>query len=128
MALLAQHDVLWGPDTPEARLALVAEITQLAEAARDEELLAEAHLLRCTALLELGDPRAPVELRRFAARAHHSSQPRVRWLGRSREATLAVLAGDLGEAERLVAEITQRGEELGIPDTPSVVAGLPLRG
>jgi hypothetical protein len=123
-ALLAQHDALWRPDSPEARLALLDELVHVAESSRDEELLTEAHLLRCTALLELGDPGAPRELRALTRRARDSSQPRVRWLGRSREATLAVLAGDLDHAERLIAEIAQRGTELEIPDVTSVGAVL----
>jgi hypothetical protein len=44
--LLGRHNVLWGPDTPLARLTLLEELERLAEAGGDEELAAEAQLLR----------------------------------------------------------------------------------
>jgi hypothetical protein len=121
-ALLGKHNVLWGPDTPEERLALLAELERLA--AGDEELAAEAELLRSTALLELGDARGTAELASFARRAGHSRLARVRWLGRSREAMLAVLAGDLALADRLATEVRRFGDELGVPDAGHVAAGL----
>ena len=121
-ALLAKHDVLWGPDNQEERLAVLAELERLAGG--DEELAAEAQLLRATALLELGEARATALLGEFTRRARGSSLARVRWLGRSRETTLAVLAGDLPQAERLAAEAEQLGDELQIPDAGHVTAGL----
>jgi hypothetical protein len=110
-ALLGKHNVLWGPDTPEERLALLAELERLATG--DEELAAEAELLRATALLELGDARGTALLAAFTRRAGRSRLARVRWLGRSREAMLAVLAGDLALADRLATEVRRFGEELG---------------
>jgi hypothetical protein len=121
-ALLGKHDVLWGPDTPRERLAVLAELEGLA--AGDEELAAEAQLLRATALLELGEASATALLATFARRARGSHLARVRWLGRSREAMLAVLAGDLLLAERLSGEAEQLGEELQVPDAGHVAAGL----
>jgi AAA ATPase domain len=121
-ALLGRHNVLWGPDTPEERLAVLAELERLAGA--DEELAAEAQLLRATALLELGDARATALLASFARRARRSRLVRVRWLGLSREAMLAVLAGDLDLADRLAAEVERLGDELRIPDADHVSAGL----
>ena len=121
-ALLAKHDVLWGPDNQEERLAALAELERLAGG--DEELAAEAQLLRATALLELGEARATALLGEFTRRARGSTLARVRWLGRSREATLAVLAGDLPQAERLAAEAERLGDELQIPDAGHVTAGL----
>jgi hypothetical protein len=121
-ALLAKHDVLWGPDNQEERLAVLAELERLAGG--DEELAAEAQLLRATALLELGEAQATALLGEFTRRARGSSLARVRWLGRSREATLAVLAGDLPQAERLAAEAERLGDEYQIPDAGHVTAGL----
>ena len=102
-ALLGKHNVLWGPDTPEERLAVLAELERLAT--DDEELAAEAQLLRATALLELGDARGTAQLASFTRRAGRSPLARVRWMGRSREAMLAVLAGDLPLADRLATEV-----------------------
>ena len=121
-ALLGKHNVLWGPDTPEERLAVLAELERLAT--DDEELAAEAQLLRATALLELGDAQGTAQLAAFTRRAGRSRLARVRWLGRSREATLAVLAGDLPLADRLATEVRRFGDELGVPDAGHVAAGL----
>jgi AAA ATPase domain len=120
--LLGRHNVLWGPDTPKERLAVLAELERLA--ADDEELATEAELLRATVLLELADARATALLAALARRARHSRLARVRWLGRSREAMLAVLAGDLDLADRLAAEVRRLGDELRIPDVDHVSAGL----
>ena len=121
-ALLGRHNVLWGPDTPKERLAVLAELERLA--ADDEELATEAQLLRATVLLELGDARATALLAALARRARQSRLARVRWLGRSREAMLAVLAGDLDLADRLAADVRRLGDELRIPDVDHVSAGL----
>jgi hypothetical protein len=121
-ALLGRHNVLWGPDTPSERLVVLTELERLA--ADDEELAAEAQLLRATVLLELGDARATALLAALARRARHSRLARVRWLGRSREAMLAVLAGDLDLADRLATEVRRLGDELRIPDNDHVSAGL----
>ena len=121
-ALLGKHNVLWGPDTPEERLAVLAELERLAT--DDEELAAEAQLLRATALLELGDAQGTAQLAAFTRRAGRSRLARVRWLGRSREAMLAVLAGDLPLADRLATEVRRFGDELGVPDAGHVAAGL----
>jgi hypothetical protein len=75
-ALLRRHNVLWGPDTPRERLAVLAELERLA--GDDEELAAEAQLLQATALLELGDARATTLLATFARRASRSRLARVR--------------------------------------------------
>ena len=107
-ALLGRHNVLWGPDTPKERLAVLAELERLA--GDDEELAAEAQLLRATALLELGDARATAMLAAWPAGHAGSRLARVRWLGRSREAMLAVLAGDLDLADRLAAEVRRLGD------------------
>jgi tetratricopeptide (TPR) repeat protein len=121
-ALLGRHNVLWGPDTQQERLAVLAELERLA--GDDEELAAEAQLLRATALLELGDARATTLLASFARRARGSRLARVRWLGLSRETMLAVLAGDLEGADRLAGEVERLGDELRIPDADHVTAGL----
>jgi len=114
--------VLWGPDTQKERLAVLAELEKLA--GDDEELAAEAQLLQATALLELGDARATTLLATFARRARASGMARLRWLGLSREAMLAVLTGDVDLADRLAGEVERLGGELRIPDVDHVTAGL----
>jgi hypothetical protein len=53
-------------------------------AAADPDLLAQALLLRATALLELGDPAAPAELRAYAQAAARLGHARGRHAALSR--------------------------------------------
>ena len=53
-AKLAVHDAMWTPGTAGTRLPVIAEMLESATASGDDDLVAEAHLLRAAALLELG--------------------------------------------------------------------------
>ena len=55
-ARLAVHDAMWVPGTAARRLPVIAGMLDAARASGDDDLAAEAHLLRAAALLELGDP------------------------------------------------------------------------
>ena len=54
-AKLAVHDAMWAPGTAARRLPVIAEMLDAAQASGDDDLVAEAHLLRAAALLELGE-------------------------------------------------------------------------
>ena len=58
-AKLAVHDAMWVAGTAARRLPVIAEMLDAAQASGDDDLAAEAHLLRAAALLELGRPGRP---------------------------------------------------------------------
>ena len=53
---------MWIPGTAATRLPVIAEMLGAAQASGDDDLVAEAHLLRAAALLELGEPAGRDEL------------------------------------------------------------------
>ena len=118
--LLAHHDSRWSVGSAAERKPIVAEILDLARAARNRELLAQAQLLKATALLELGDPSAPTELERYCRAAEDLGHARGRWGAMSRRAVVALLAGQLDDAAALGSDAARLGEEIGEPDTPGV--------
>jgi hypothetical protein len=118
--LLALHDASWSIGSAIDRIPIVAEMLDLARLASDRELLAQAQLLKATALLELGDPSASSELERYCRAAEDLGHARGRWGALSRRAVLALLVGDLDEAAALGRAAAQLGEEIGEPDTPGV--------
>jgi len=118
--LLARHNAGWRPGNAADRLALATQIVELAGDGRDLELLAEARLLRTADLLELADPGFQAELAEFLRVAGELEQPRLRYAALARRAMQALLAGRVGEAERLVAEAVALGQEIGEPDVADV--------
>ena len=118
--LLARHNAGWGPQNAADRLALAAQVAELAGEAHDPELLAEARLLRAADLLELADPAFAAELAEFLRLAADLEQPRLRYAALARRAMQALLAGRHDEGERLVAEAAALGRELGEPDAADV--------
>ncbi|HVG66461.1 MAG TPA: AAA family ATPase [Actinomycetota bacterium] len=118
--LLAQHNAGWAPGNAADRLALAGQIAELAGDGGDLELLAEARLLRTADRLELADPAFQVELAEFLQGAATLGQPRLDYAALARRAMQALLAGRLGEAERLVAEAATLGREIGEPDAEDV--------
>ena len=118
--LLAQHNAGWAPGNAADRLALVGQIAELAGVGGDLELLAEARLLRTADLLQLADHAFHVELAEFLQGAATLGQPRLDYAALARRAMQALLAGRLGEAERLVAEAATLGREIGEPDAEDI--------
>ncbi|MBF6210329.1 AAA family ATPase [Nocardia puris] len=114
-ALLARHDAVWRPGTARERLALAGELAVADPLDRDDTAV-QAALLRATALLELGDPRAHAELTALAARADRSAQPRHRFVARSRTGALAMLCGRFTNARTDIDEAYALGERLGEVD------------
>ena len=118
--LLARHNAGWRPGNAADRLALATQIVELAGDGRDLELLAEARLLRTADLLELADPAFQAELAEFLRVAADLEQPRLGYAALARRAMQALLAGRVGEAERLVAEAADLGRAIGEPDVADV--------
>jgi len=56
VATLAVQDAMWVPGSARQRLPVIADMLEAAIASDDADLVADAHLLRAAALLELGDP------------------------------------------------------------------------
>ncbi len=118
--LLARHDVLWTPGTAAERIELAREIVALAERSGDDERLSEGVLLTANALLEVGSPSFRRELAAFLDLEDGFGQPRHDYLARTRRAALALLDGSLDEAERLVLDAAELGEQIGEPDAGNV--------
>ncbi len=121
-ALFALADVRWEPGTATERLRIAGELAAAAAAARETELVLEAHLCRLAALLELGEPSFTVELTTFTRLAEQAAIPRYLYLARSRQATAASLTGPLETADRLIDDAAAYGERIGEPDTWAVQA------
>jgi hypothetical protein len=118
--LLAQHDTRWSAGTATDRVAIAAEIAELAVRAADPERHAQALLLTASAHLENSSAafRAVFSEYRYVTEQLH--QPRHDYLLRTRLAALALLDGDLDAGERLSAEAAELGGAVGETDTGNV--------
>ncbi len=115
-AKLAVHDAMWTPGTATTRLPVIAEMLDSAAASGDDDLVAEAHLLRAAALLELGEPTGRDELLTYITLACELGHARGRWGALTRRATYAQLAGRAEEAARLGEEALELGLAIGEQD------------
>jgi tetratricopeptide (TPR) repeat protein len=116
LAKLAVHDAMWVPGTAPARLPVIAEMLDAARASGDDDLVAQARLLRAAALLELGDPAGRDELLGYITLAGNLGHARGRWGALTRQATFAQLAGRAGESARLGEQALELGLAIGEPD------------
>ena len=89
---------MWVPGSAPRRLPVIAEMLGAATSSGDADLIAEAHLLRAAALLELGDPAGRDELATYISLAEALGHARGRWGALTRRATLAQIAGRAQEA------------------------------
>ena len=115
-AKLAVHDAMWIPGTAAARLPVIAEMLDAAQVSGDDDLLAQARLLRAAALLELGDPAGRDELLSYITLAGNLGHARGRWGALTRQATFAQLAGRAEEAARFGEQALELGLAIGEPD------------
>jgi hypothetical protein len=123
-ALHAQHDVGWAPGATAARLAVLADMATAAREAGDDDMVAEAVLLRAAALIEAGDPAGVAELARYTRDADQLGHARGRWGALSRRATLAQVLGRVGEAQELARAALTLGRAIGVPDATACFATL----
>ena len=115
-AKLAVHDAMWTPGTAVTRLPVIAEMLDAARASGDDDLAAEAHLLRAAALLELGEPAGRDELLTYVTLAGELGHARGRWRALTRQATFAQIAGRAEESARLGEQALELGLAIGEPD------------
>jgi hypothetical protein len=115
-AKLAVHDAMWVPGTAAARLPVLAEMLDAAQASGDDDLVAQARLLRAAALLELGDPAGRDELLSYITLAASLGHARGRWGALTRQAMFAQLAGRAEESARLGEQALELGLAIGEPD------------
>ena len=115
-AKLAVHDAMWIPGTAAARLPVIAEMVDAAQASGDDDLVAQARLLRAAALLELGDPAGRDELLSYVTLVGNLGHARGRWAALTRQATFAQLAGRAEESARLGEQALGLGLAIGEPD------------
>jgi hypothetical protein len=115
-AKLAVHDAMWRPGTAAARLPVIAEMLDAAQASGDDDLVAQAHLLRAAALLEGGDPAGRDELLTYVTLAGKLGHARGRWGALTRQATFAQIAGRAEEAARLGEQALDLGLAIGEQD------------
>jgi DNA-binding SARP family transcriptional activator/tetratricopeptide (TPR) repeat protein len=110
----ATHGYILGhhsPDHVRSQLDLATELIAVASRAGDKERVFDGHEERFDALVELGDIEAArVELAAMDRVARELRQPSQAWLVAAHEALLALLAGPLEEAERLVEAARELGE------------------
>jgi hypothetical protein len=115
-AKLAVHDAMWTPGTAVTRLPVIAEMLDAARASGDDDLAAEAHLLRAAALLELGESAGRDELLTYVTLAGELGHARGRWRALTRQATFAQIAGRAEESARLGEQALELGLAIGEPD------------
>ena len=115
-AKLAVHDAMWIPGTAASRMPVIAEMLGAAQASGDDDLVAQARLLRAAALLELGDPAGRDELLSYVTLVGNLGHARGRWAALTRQATFAQLAGRAEESARLGEQALELGLAIGEPD------------
>jgi hypothetical protein len=115
-ARLALHDSMWTPGTAARRLPVITAMLDAARRSDDADLVAEAHLLRAAALLELGDPAGRADLLTYIKLAGELGHARGRWCALTRRATFAQMAGRAEESARLGQQALELGLAIGEPD------------
>jgi tetratricopeptide (TPR) repeat protein len=124
ISLAAWCDAHAGPEHLDARLDATREQVAAATRAGDAELLLLAHRFRIVASMEAGDlPSAAAEIRSYAEVSFDLGLPAFRWYARLVEGMLALLHGDLDEAERLARLAIDDGEQAGSPNAMMLAKG-----
>ncbi len=121
LCLFAEHDLGWGPGTARLRLGLAQRMVEAAAAGGARDLVFEALFCRFVALTELADPMAWVALTDAEAVAADLREPRPRYLVQSRRATLAILAAQWDDGQRLAREAFQLAAMIAEPDATGVL-------
>jgi hypothetical protein len=125
-ALVRPYTALMVPELADQRLHRVVEATQLAETVDDPAARFWAFVWLGMAMVERGDidgvQRAHAEIDQVAAQA---GQPSLRWVSTWTASLRVLLAGQVGQAERLAAQAMQAGNDSGQPDA-SMIYGVQL--
>jgi predicted ATPase len=113
-ALHARHLAVWGPDNVEERVALAAEIVQLAQQGGDLALEITGHVWQMADLFEMGDiPAADREIEVHEALARQVGYPHFIAHAFMFRATQAMLRGEFANAEALAQRSLALGEQVG---------------
>lgn len=118
--LLARHDVLWIPGSPNERIDLSREIVAVAERSGDDERLAEGNLLLANALLESGSAAFEPALDDSLRVLDRLGQPRHRYTAATRRAAILLLRGDLDAADAAIEDAARLGSWIREPDAENV--------
>jgi DNA-binding SARP family transcriptional activator len=109
-ALSARRVALWSAAYLDERLETSAEMVAAAERAGDVEGVLQARNWRVADLLEAGDVEAALaEVERHEHLADRLRLPPYQWWGPMWRSTLAIAAGDVDAAERLIARFAAIG-------------------
>jgi class 3 adenylate cyclase/tetratricopeptide (TPR) repeat protein len=118
--LIARVISLWGPATLEERLALTAELAELAGRLDNPEVAFISRLVRALALFESAELRqSNAELQSAIALAEQLRQPFYTWLIRIIEVMRALMAGPAG-VETAIGDAFALGQRIGQTDAPAV--------
>ncbi|MBV8995290.1 MAG: adenylate/guanylate cyclase domain-containing protein [Pseudonocardiales bacterium] len=113
-ALHARHLAVWGPDNVEERVALSAEIIELARQAGDVTLEITGHVWRMADLFEIGDvPGADREVDVHDELARRVGYPHFIAHSLMFRATQAMLRGEFADAEAFAQRSLALGEQVG---------------
>lgn len=124
--LLAWHlnAAFHGHETLERRLAVADELAERSATAGDLRTLAFARHWRTVDLFEAGEiDEMEAELDRAAALARQLREPFLLWTATYPRATLALLRGELADAERLAREALAAGERTEFTDMEAMFSG-----
>jgi class 3 adenylate cyclase/tetratricopeptide (TPR) repeat protein len=125
-SLLGRFFTLMGSEHTEQRLAIATEMLDLAEAAKDIELLTEAHWWRGYCLLESGDvAAADAEIEVWAAWALERNQPFYLSVAAMFRAMRALMVGRFEDSEHLTQQAFAIGQRLQT-ETAAGVFGLQM--
>jgi DNA-binding SARP family transcriptional activator/tetratricopeptide (TPR) repeat protein len=107
---LAAHQ---SPEFTPRQVTMATELVELATETGDRERAAEGHESRAGPLIELGDMQgAKADVAAMAKLAEELRQPSQEWLVAVDSALVALLEGELAEAERLIAGARSRAERV----------------
>ena len=107
---LAAHQ---SPEFTPRQVTMATELVELATETGDRERAAEGHESRAGPLIELGDMQgAKADVAAMAKLAEELRQPSQEWLVAVDSALVALLEGELVEAERLIAGARRRAERV----------------
>jgi hypothetical protein len=115
----------WGPDDFSERLQLSVRLADTAAHLTATEPRLSAYLWRLTTAWECLDVIAiQRQLRALDILADETASPRVAFFAGGRRAMYAVVAEDLGEADRLIARTVMLGASTAEPDVQAVTHSL----
>ncbi|MGH3549692.1 MAG: ATP-binding protein [Pseudonocardiaceae bacterium] len=113
-ALHARHLAVWGPHNVDERVALSAEVVELAQQAGDVALEITGHVWQMADLFEVGDMQgADREIDAHEALARRAGYPHFIAHALMFRATQAMLRGEFTDSEALAARSLALGEQVG---------------